>query len=36
MENKLSGEALTLALLNAIKELTQEERKQLLNLWTNK
>ena len=33
MENKLSGDALTLELLKAIKELTQEERKELLSLW---
>ena len=33
MENKLSGDALTLELLKAIKELTQEERQKLLSLW---
>lgn len=36
MENKLSGDALTLELLKAIKELTQEERQKLLSLWKEK
>lgn len=36
MENKLSGDALTLELLEAIKQLTQEERQKLLSLWKEK
>lgn len=36
MENKLSGDALTLELLKAIKKLTQEERQKLLSLWKEK
>ena len=36
MNNKLSGDALTLELLKAIKELTQEERQNLLSLWKEK